>query len=58
MTDTQYTIGYKAGMEYARNQILKYIQHHFEMETDITSEDIANEIEYIQRQEIREKNNG
>jgi hypothetical protein len=29
-----------------------------EEEVDITSEDIATEIEYLQRQEIREQNNG
>jgi hypothetical protein len=58
MTDSQYTSGFEAGKDYARKQILDYIQQHLEEEVDITSEDIASEIEYLQRQEIREKNNG
>jgi hypothetical protein len=58
MTDSEYTKGYYAGRDYARKQILDYIQHHLEEQVDITSEDIATEIEYLQRQEIREKNNG
>ena len=58
MSETEYTKGYCAGRDYARKQILDYIQHHFEEQVDITSEDIASEIEYYQRQDIREKNNG
>ena len=58
MADTDYSRGYEAGKDYARNQILDYIQHHFLEQVDITSEDIASEIEYLQRQDIREKNNG
>jgi hypothetical protein len=58
MANSEYTAGFIAGREYARKQILDYIQHHLEHEVDITSEDIASEIEYLQRQEIREKNNG
>ena len=58
MADSEYSRGYEAGKDYARNQILDYIAHHFEQEVDITSEDIANEIEYLQRLDIREKNNG
>jgi hypothetical protein len=58
MADTDYSRGYAAGKDYARNQILEYIQQHFLEQVDITSEDIASEIEYLQRQDIREKNNG
>jgi hypothetical protein len=58
MADTDYSKGYAAGKDYARNQILEYIQQHFLEQVDITSEDIASEIEYLQRQDIREKNNG
>jgi hypothetical protein len=58
LSETEYTEGYKAGKDYARKQILDYIKHHFEEEVDITSEDIATEIEYLQRQDIREKRNG
>ena len=58
MADSQYTNGFEAGKDYARKQVLDYIQHHLEEEVDITSEDIASEIEYLQRQDIREKNNG
>ena len=58
MADTDYSKGYEAGKDYARNQILDYIQHHLLEQVDITSEDIASEIEYLQRQDIRGKNNG
>jgi hypothetical protein len=58
MADTNYSRGYAAGKDYARNQILEYIQQHFLEQVDITSEDIASEIEYLQRQDIREKNHG
>ena len=58
MADTEYSRGYEAGKDYARNQILDYIQQHLEEGVDITSEDLASEIEYLQRQEIREKSNG
>ena len=58
MADTDYSRGYAAGKDYARNQILEYIQQHLLEQVDITSEDIASEIEYLQRQDIREKNNG
>jgi hypothetical protein len=49
---------FELGLQTARKQILDYIQHHLEEGVDITSEDIASEIEYLQRQDIREKNNG
>lgn len=58
MPDIEYTVGFEAGRDYARKQILNYIQQHFEEEVDITAEDIASEIEYLQRQDIRTKNNG
>ncbi len=58
MSDTEYTKGYKAGRDYARKQILDYIQHHLEVQVEITSEDIASEVEYLQRQEIRDEKNG
>jgi hypothetical protein len=58
MPNSEYTNGFEAGREHARKQILDYIEHHLEEEVDITSEDIASEIEYLQRQDIREKQNG
>ena len=58
MADTQYLLGIDDGKQIARKQILDYIQHHLEEEVEITSEDIATEIEYLQRQDIREKRNG
>jgi hypothetical protein len=58
MSNTEYTKGFEAGRDYARKQVLDFIEHHLEAQVDITSEDIASEIEYLQRQEIREKNNG
>ena len=58
MTDTEYTKGFEAGKNFARNQILDFVQIHLEQEVPITSEDIATEIEYMQRQDIRERNNG
>lgn len=58
MPESEYTKGFETGREYARKQILDYIEHHLEEQVDITSEDIASEIEYLQRQDIREKNNG
>lgn len=56
MSNAEYTDGFEAGRDYARKQILDYIQYHLEEEVDITSEDIASEIEYLQRQDIRAKN--
>jgi hypothetical protein len=58
MSNTEYSKGFEAGRDYARKQVLDFIEHHLEAQVDITSEDIASEIEYLQRQEIREKNNG
>ena len=58
MSNTEYTKGFEAGRDYARKQVLDFIEHHLEAQVDITSEDIASEIEYLQRQEIRDKNNG
>jgi hypothetical protein len=45
-----------AGKNFARNQILDFIGQHLQEEVPITVEDVASEIEYIQRTEIREKN--
>jgi hypothetical protein len=58
VTDSEYTKGFEAGKNFARNQILDFVQIHLEQEVPITSEDIATEIEYMQRQDIRERNNG
>jgi hypothetical protein len=58
MSDSEYNRGYEAGKNFARNQILDFIEIHLEQEAPITSEDIATEIEYMQRQDIREKNDG
>jgi hypothetical protein len=58
MSDSEYTKGFEAGKNFARNQILDFVQIHLEQEVPITSEDIATEIEYMQRQDIRERNNG
>jgi len=49
---------FELGLQTARKQILDYIEQHLEEGVDITAEDIASEIEYLQRQDIREKNNG
>jgi hypothetical protein len=51
-----YEKGLAAGKNFARNQILQYIDQHLQEEVAITVEDVASEIEYIQRREIREKN--
>jgi hypothetical protein len=58
VSDSEYTKGFEAGKNFARNQILDFVQIHLEQEVPITSEDIATEIEYMQRQDIREKNGG
>lgn len=51
-----YEKGLAAGKQFARNQILQFIQQQIQEEAAITVEDVANEIEYVQRREIREKN--
>ena len=56
--NSEYTKGFEAGKNFARNQVLDFIETHLEEEIPITSEDIATEIEYMQRQDIREKNDG
>lgn len=48
---TEYTKGFEAGRDHAREQILEYIQDHLAQEVDITVEDIANEVEYLQRKD-------
>lgn len=45
-----------AGKNFARNEVLQFIEQHLQEEVPITVEDVASEIEYIQRREIREKN--
>lgn len=56
MNDAEYETGYEVGKNFARNQVLDFIQQHLQEEVPITVEDVASEIEYIQRREIREKN--
>jgi hypothetical protein len=56
MADIDYIAGFRAGKDFAREEILEYIQHHLEHQVDITSEEIATEIEYLQRQDIRKEN--
>ena len=56
MTETQYLNGVDDGKHVARKQILDYIQHHLEHNEPITSEDIADEIQYLARLELRAKN--
>lgn len=51
-------LAFDNGKNFARQQVLDYIQHHLEEDAPISSEDIAGEIEYIQRQEIRDKEHG
>lgn len=58
MSDSEYTKGFVSGREHASKQILDYIETHLEANVPITSEDIATEIEYLQRMDIRDKNNG
>lgn len=58
MSDIEYNKGFEAGKNFARNQVLDFIEIHLEQEVPITSEDIATEIEYMQRQDIRERNDG
>lgn len=58
MSETHYLNGVDDGKYVARKQILDYIQHHLEHDAPITAEDIANEVEYLARLDIRQKNNG
>jgi hypothetical protein len=58
VSDIEYNKGFEAGKNFARNQVLDFIEIHLEQEVPITSEDIATEIEYMQRQDIRERNDG
>lgn len=51
-------LAYDNGKLFARQQVLDYILHHAEEQVDISADDIAGEIEYLQRQEIKEKTNG
>ena len=56
MSETQYLNGVDDGKYVARKQILDYIQHHLEHDAPITPEDIADEIEYLARLDLRSKN--
>jgi hypothetical protein len=56
MSETQYLNGVDDGKYVARKQILDYIQHHLEHDAPITPEDIADEIEYLARLDLRTKN--
>jgi len=56
MSETQYLNGLDDGKYVARKQILDYIQHHLEHDAPITPEDIADEIEYLARLDLRTKN--
>jgi hypothetical protein len=56
MTDTEYNKGFDAGKNFARNEVLQFIEQHLQEDVPITIEDVVSEIEYIQRREIREKN--
>lgn len=47
--DSEYSQGFRAGIEYGRNQILKFINTR--LNTDTTIEDVANEIEWYSRQD-------
>jgi hypothetical protein len=56
MSETQYLNGVDDGKYVARKQILDYIQHHLEHDAPITPEDIADEIEYLARLDLRNQN--
>lgn len=47
--DTEYSQGYRAGINYGRNQVLGFIAAR--LNTDTTIEDVANEIEWYSRQD-------
>lgn len=49
---TEYTKGYRAGLNKARADILEFIGHHAEQNVLITSEDIANEIILMDNKDI------
>ena len=42
---SQYTKGYIAGVEYARNQVLEFLNAHHDLGDILTFEEIINEIE-------------
>jgi hypothetical protein len=56
MAETQYLNGVDDGKNVARQQILDYIQHHLEHDAPITPEDIADEILYLARLDLRNQN--
>ena len=50
--NTDYTRGFRAGLNKARADILEYIGIHAEQNVTITSEDIAEEIIHMDNQDI------
>jgi hypothetical protein len=56
MTDADYNKGFDAGKNFARNEVLQFIEQQIQEDVPISVEDVVSEIEYIQRREIREKN--
>jgi hypothetical protein len=58
VSDNEFIEGYKAGKEFARRQILDFIEVHYNDQVHITSEDIALEVEYLQRKDLREEKDG
>jgi hypothetical protein len=56
MAETPYLNGVDDGKNVARQQILDYIQHHLEHDAPITPEDIADEILYLARLDLRNQN--
>lgn len=47
--ETGYSRGFRAGIDYGRNQVLRFIGTR--LNTDTTIEDVANEIEWYSRQD-------
>jgi hypothetical protein len=47
--DTEYSRGFRAGIEHGRNQVLQFIATR--LNSDATIEDVANEIEWYSRQD-------
>ena len=56
MSDIEYNKGFDAGKNFARNEVLQFIEQQIQEDVPISVEDVVSEIEYIQRREIREKN--
>jgi hypothetical protein len=56
VSDIEYNKGFDAGKNFARNEVLQFIEQQIQEDVPISVEDVVSEIEYIQRREIREKN--